>query len=80
MGVGVARMGMGNIRMRVKNMWVSMVSTEIGIGMGNTVVGMMSMGNRSMVVRVENMGVVLCLCRGVVCIFCNSSLPMADSN
>ncbi len=57
-----------------------MVSTGVGIGMGNIVMGMMSMENGSMVVRVENMGVVSHLCRGVVCIFCNSSLPMADSN
>ncbi len=73
-------MGKGNMRMGVKNMWVSMVNTGVGIEMGNIVVGMMSMGNGSMVARVENMGVVSHLCRGVVCIFCNSSLPMADSN
>ena len=35
-----------------------MVSTGIGIGMGNTVMDMMRIRNGNMVVRVENMGVV----------------------
>jgi len=79
-GCGYGKDGKGEHEDGVKNVWVSMVSTGVGIEMGNIVVGMMSMGNGSMVVRVENMGVVSHLCRDVVCIFCNSSLPMADSN
>jgi len=35
-GVDVARMGEGNMRMGVENVWISMVSTGIGIGMGNS--------------------------------------------
>ena len=35
-GVDVARMGKGNMRMGVENVWISMVSTGIGIGMGNS--------------------------------------------